>query len=127
MAVVSDARLPWTLHHDGQPVPQDRPRVARTGHVYYGPRSTAHKASLARQMKAAWTGAPLAGPLRVSVAFAGMRANADLDNGLKMVLDALQDAGVIAGDDISVVTEVTGRVVQGEPHTLVFIESREEV
>ena len=52
---------------------------------------------------------------------AGVRANGDLDNVAKAVLDALQDAGVLASDDVRTVKCLTVRVIDGEPRTEVTI------
>ena len=60
-------------------------------------------------------------PLSVTIEVAGMRANSDLDNLAKGILDALQDAGVIASDDRRTVRELIVRVITGEPRTVVTI------
>jgi Holliday junction resolvase RusA-like endonuclease len=56
---------------------------------------------------------------------AGARANSDLDNHAKMIVDALQDSGVIASDDVRVVRELVVRTVDGEARTEVTIRRME--
>ena len=52
-----------------------------------------------------WTGNPLqivsahiVGPFDIQIIVSGLRANADVDNRLKPVLDLLEDEGIIAND-----------------------------
>jgi Holliday junction resolvase RusA-like endonuclease len=59
-------------------------------------------------------------PVRLSVWFCGARANADIDNLLKSVLDAIQ--GVIIVDDKQVqMVEARKEPADGEPNTHVQI------
>ena len=107
--------------HAESPVPQSRARVTRFG-TFYGKKATAHRQDLAWQLKAAFAGPPLAGPLAVRIAVSGAPVTSDLDNHAKMVLDALQDAGVIASDDLRTVAEIVVRRVDGEPGTCIDIQ-----
>ena len=112
----------FAIIHDEQPIPQSRARVTRHG-TFYGKTATAYRKGLTWCMKAAHYGPPLQGPLSVSIGIAGARADSDLDNHAKMVLDALQDAGVIPSDDLRVVRELLVMVVEGEPSTIVSIKA----
>jgi len=110
----------------GKPIPQGRARVPRFGKPYYPPTSKAFRLKLVNAFMLAdnWMGADeacLSGPCSVAIDVAGLRANGDLDNMAKGVLDALQDAGVLASDDVRTVRELVVRVVDGEPRTVVTI------
>lgn len=104
----------------GKPVPQARARTTKRG-TFYPKASAEYRKALTWAMRSAdnWAhgtdDARLTGPLRVDVEVAGARANSDLDNYAKMALDALQDAGVIASDDVRTITELRVRVADGEP------------
>jgi Holliday junction resolvase RusA-like endonuclease len=113
----------------GAPVPQGRPRVWRNGAVGYPKRVEAAKKLAKDLFWVEWIVAnggdfvePLSGPLRVSLGFAGARANADLDNLAKLVVDALVDAGVLAGDDVRTVAHLDARVIAGAARTEVTVE-----
>lgn len=97
------------LSHMGTPIPQGRSRGGRWGH-YYPKGSTDHRESLAAAFaeQAANYDLPLPinEPIYVHIHLAGPRKNSDLDNHAKQILDALQDAGVIAEDDVRVVCEL---------------------
>ncbi len=81
----------------GRCIPCPRPRVARGKKAYFPQRYTDWLDS-ARVEAYRACGRPLwKGPVSVTVAFYGARANADIDNLLKSVLDAIQ--GVIIVDD----------------------------
>jgi len=95
----------------GKPIPQGRARVPRFGKPYYPPTSKAYR----RKLVAALAGfATLTPPVAVSIRVAKPRANADLDNFAKMALDAMQDAGVLASDDVRSVVALSVEVVDGE-------------
>jgi Holliday junction resolvase RusA-like endonuclease len=80
----------------GRPVPLQRSRT-RAGKHYLPPRSRAYR----ELVQAAWleAGRPTVGaePFTLSARFYGARANADLDNLVKAVLDALN--GLAFADD----------------------------
>jgi Holliday junction resolvase RusA-like endonuclease len=80
----------------GKPVPLQRHRTGR-GRSYLPARSRAYRELIQAEWLAA--GRPTLDelPFALSVRFYGMRANADLDNGLKAVLDAL--GGLAFTDD----------------------------
>ena len=110
----------FACQHDGKPVPQGRARVTRWG-TFYPESSVVHREALAWSFREVHEGPPLPPPLAVSIGIAGARANSDLDNHAKMVLDALQDAGVIASDDVRSVVSLRLEVLPGEPRTFVSI------
>lgn len=99
----------------GRPIPKGRPRVALKSGRVYTPQTTrdweAHVAghALLARAKAGFT-APLAGKLRVALAFSGARANADADNLSKACLDGAQ--GVIYVNDSQVV-RLEAEIVRG--------------
>jgi crossover junction endodeoxyribonuclease RusA len=84
----------------GRPVPLQRSRT-RSGRHYLPARSRAYR----ELVRATWleAGRPTLGdtPLTVSLRFYGARANADLDNLVKAILDALN--GLAFDDDSQVV------------------------
>ena len=106
----------------GKPVPQGRARTTKFG-TYYPKTSKAHRKLLASAF--AYHGTCEQGPLSLTIEVAGARANSDLDNHAKMIVDALQDSGVIASDDVRVVRELVVRTVDGEARTEVTIRRME--
>lgn len=89
----------------GVPIPQGRLRHARWGKPYYPKTSNRHRKYLVEQIESHEV-SPFDGPVMVEITVHRPRANSDLDNHAKMVLDALQDAGVIPGDDVRVIREL---------------------
>jgi len=81
----------------GRCVPCPRPRVARGKRSYYPKRYTDWKASAQVEALSACGRVLWQGPVELSVWFCGVRANADIDNLLKSVMDAIQ--GIIIVDD----------------------------
>lgn len=104
----------------GVPVPQSRARTTKNG-TFYSARSTAHRHELAWRFKEAYAPRQTGSAVSILIEVAGMRADSDLDNHAKMVLDALVDACVLARDDVTVVRELVVRVVSGEPRTAVTV------
>ena len=109
----------------GRCVPCPRPR-AKVGHrAYYPKRYTDWKESAqVEALKAAgrllWEG-----PVELSVWFYGARANADIDNLLKSVLDAIQ--GIIIVDDKQVVTvEARKETRESGDSAVTYIELRRD-
>lgn len=80
----------------GRPVPLQRSRT-RSGRHYLPARSRAYRELLQASWLAAGRPCMGAAPFALSVRFYGARANADLDNLLKSVLDAL--SGLAYDDD----------------------------
>ena len=81
----------------GRCVPCPRPRTVRGGKAYYPKRYTDWLASAKVEAYRACGRTLYLEPVSLSVWFCGARANADIDNLLKSVLDAIQ--GVIIVDD----------------------------
>jgi Holliday junction resolvase RusA-like endonuclease len=81
----------------GRCVPCPRPRVVRGKRAYFPKRYTDWLASAQVEALKACGRVLWQGPVSVTVAFYGARPNADIDNLLKSVLDAIQ--GVIIVDD----------------------------
>ncbi len=108
------SRLLFSCTLDGKPVPQGRARVTRFG-SFYPKTSQTYRKRLVAEMRCTPSPVRYADPVEVHVLVAGPRANSDLDNYAKMALDALQDAGVLASDDVRTVVDLRGRVTVGEP------------
>lgn len=85
----------------GRCVPCPRPRATRGRGAYY-PRRYTDWLEGAQVVALAACGRPLwDGPVRLNAVFNGARPNADIDNLLKSVLDAIQ--GIVIVDDKQVV------------------------
>ena len=87
----------WCFTVSGRCTPCPRPRVARGKRAYFPKRYTdwlerAQVEALSEYGRPLWDG-----PVELSVWFCGARANADIDNLLKSVLDAIQ--GILIVDD----------------------------
>lgn len=83
---------------EGTPVPKARARVTRSGHTYTPAKTVAWEQLVAWKAKIARGPRPiLTGKVSVSLEFYGARANADIDNLAKAVLDGMN--GVIYTDD----------------------------
>lgn len=81
---------------EGTPIPKARPRVGKYG--TYTPSSTLEWESLiAWSAKANYFGEPSQERISLDCTFYGARANADLDNLGKAVLDAMN--GIVYADD----------------------------
>ena len=97
----------------GRCIPTPRPRVSRYG-THYPKRYTDWLDSARVEAYRACGRVLWDGPVSVTVAFYGARANADIDNLLKSVLDAIQ--GVLIVDDKQVQTvEARKEPTEGEP------------
>lgn len=83
-------------------VPCPRPRVLRTGHVYYPKNYTAWRKAegeaLAEGLSRLGGFEPLDGPIAASLIIRKKRATSDLDNILKSFLDLLQKYGAVVND-----------------------------
>jgi Holliday junction resolvase RusA-like endonuclease len=116
---MSDAPIAHRIHLGLKPIAQGRARVGRWS-TYYPKTSQQYR----RQLVAALADyPPIPGPVAIEVELAGCRANSDLDNHLKMILDALQDARVIESDDVRTVRHLSASVVPGDPGTTINIRS----
>jgi len=102
-----------------KPIPQGRARVGRWA-TYYPKTSQAYRKKLVALLSEYEA---IEGPVAIEVEIAGARKNSDLTNHLKAIEDALVDAGVIAGDDVRIVQQISAMVVAGTPHTKITIRS----
>jgi len=109
------------LRHAGKPVPQGRPKFSKWG-VYYGKTSKAYRKALVASLQEQHTSGPVEPPVSVTVEYCGMRRNGDPDNLLKQILDALQDAGVLAVDTWPNVPDIRIVAVSGEPRVEIILE-----
>ena len=91
---------------DGKPVPQGRPKVSRSGRVYYGATCVAYRWEVTMLMRKMYEGEPLEGPVSVCLRFAGSRKGADLDNLAKLILDAMVDAKILKDDSAQIVSRL---------------------
>ena len=92
----------------GEPVAQARARTGK-GHAYYPVKSAGYRRLAARLLRLQHMGKPpLAGPVKLGLLFYRVRPKSnrsewptvrpDLDNYVKMLCDALMDAGILADD-----------------------------
>lgn len=110
----------------GDPVPKERPRAAKSGHVYT-PRKTQQAEEVIRELIRAQMPEPYDGPVGLVLAFyCATRRRTDGDNLQKLVMDALNKVAVV---DDYLVEESTWRVFRRaegeEPRTEVFLYSLE--
>lgn len=104
----------------GRPVPAARPMVTKKG-VFYPKRYQDWLKAAKVYARQAWLGKePLTGPVVVDIELYGSRRNADLDNLVKGVLDALQ--GTVVSDDKQVeALQVWRAKTKGYPRTNVTV------
>ena len=103
-----------TIWVPGKPVPKGRPRLTRGGHAYTPAHTHQWESIVASAGRDVMDGRPpLSGPVLLAALFYGARANADIDNLLKSVLDGLN--GVVYEDDSQVQMLAAWRM-KGEPH-----------
>jgi Holliday junction resolvase RusA-like endonuclease len=124
----------------GEPVAKGRPRYTKSGHCYTPAKTAKWEANVACLARRAKGSQFFDGPVNMRLSFIfGMPKNwpkgkrelweglpctkkPDLDNVVKLVLDALNNAGVWADD--SYVTDLSTRKVWGvEPRTEIIIEA----
>lgn len=103
-AGTSNVRQHQPVSHEfvvpGEPLSKARPRVTARGHAYT-PKSTLDAEERVREAFTVSGGVIIPGTLGLSVIFkAGTRVRRDLDNQLKLVMDALN--GVAYADDFQV-------------------------
>ncbi len=105
----------------GDPVPHERPRLGRRGHVFTPPRTAAYRTTSALLVRAASTGRSraLVG-LRVTFYRATAR-RCDLDNLLKSLLDGITESGRIWEDD-SQVRELHAHLILKAAHPRAEVE-----
>ena len=99
----------------GPPVPQGRPRVTRSGRVYYSQKQTAYRKQLISAFLAQNGGlGEFDGPVHITILLSRPRRNSDLDNHAKMILDALVQAGILDDDRSDKVRGLSIRAVWQE-------------
>jgi crossover junction endodeoxyribonuclease RusA len=106
----------------GAPVPKERPRVGRGGHVYTPQRTREYERAVA-VLAHAHGARPVTGPIRVEIAvfFADSRRR-DLDNAIKAIWDGLN--GIAFADDSQVVELVaTKGIDRMHPRAVVRVEA----
>jgi len=117
----------------GEPVTQARARTGK-GHGYYPAKSAGYRKWAALSLRSQYAGKPpLSGPVKLGLLFYRVRPKSnrsdwptikpDLDNYVKMLCDALKDAGVLA-DDAQVCRLDAGKFwIAEEPCVEVVLES----
>ena len=105
-------------------MPQSRPKVTRTGRVYYSATSVAFRQALTLSCRAAHSGGPVAVPVKVTIE-AARQVRGDLDNTIKGILDALVDAQVIPGDTAKQVSHIEAIITGEGPALRIVVESLE--
>jgi len=103
------------------PVPKARPRIVN-GHAYTPRRTSDFERAVAAcaleaRARAGWD--MLEGPVTVDMTFVRLRANADVDNAVKAVLDAVR--GVLFRDDRQVVGVAAWIERAGPPGVIVEV------
>lgn len=99
-------------------MPKGRPRFAN-GRTFTPARTREWEDLVAWNARIFYRGEPLVGPVSVTLRFHGARANADLDNLTKAVLDACN--GICFVDDRQVALLEATRGV-GDPGVMVTVE-----
>ncbi len=115
---------PISLFVIGKPVPKGRPRVVN-GHAYTPTRTKDWERKVSIVAKSIMLDKqPLDTALRVELAFSGARANADMDNLAKAVLDA--GNGVLWRDDHQIIDLHIMRI-HGDPGVLIEVWEVDDV
>lgn len=99
--------------HLGTPVPQSRARYSDRGRgVYHAPRSASYRRHITTTfcLAAGVNFETISKPVTVTVKVSGARACSDTDNHAKMVLDALQNANILADDSMRIVCRLVVEV-----------------
>lgn len=99
LTVVAQAET-WTAVHDGTPIPKERARTTRQGHVYTPAKTRVAEADLVRVFRQAWGRRPM---LKDTVALVALfyvptRQPKDADNCVKLVKDALTKSRIWKDD-----------------------------
>lgn len=97
---MSESRARWSCRVKGRPVPQSRLRMGN-GRTYYLASSKKYRDMLVAEFRHSFQHMDqFECGVEIEVEICGARANGDLDNHGKMVLDALVTSGVIKDDCI---------------------------
>lgn len=110
----------FSCHVPVKPRPQVRPRTTRRG-TFYPKASTDYRNLLIQHFSIAHRNrGPLNPPVSLHLRICGPHRSSDLSNHLKMVEDALVDAGVLRDDNVQNLHQVTMDADwDGEPGTYV--------
>lgn len=106
----------------GPPKVLKRHRISRWGGMY-DPSAGDKKpiAGLALEARARARKSILTGPISLKISYYGMRVNADLSNGIKLIEDALNGVMWIDDKQVSILT-VFRKLAEGNPRTEVTVE-----
>lgn len=105
--------------HEGEPIPLARARVGRRG-GYNPARTEAALEALAWSLRAALPGPPVKGPVSLAAIFHWESSHeADVDNLLKLVMDAAQRAQVYVNDRQVVTVAALKAPAHGRPRTVI--------
>ena len=128
----------------GTVVHHPRPRITRFGRAYMPQRYREWKKAAAEELRGQWGDAePMAGPVAVELVFWFARPKSrcrvklrdivvprtgrgDLDNAVKSVLDAIQDAGIFANDSQVSSINASQWEAELEPWIYIAVEPAEE-
>lgn len=104
-----------------QPQPKKRPRFSKNGHVHSDPEQVAYERRIGYLARQAVGSEWLTGQIAVAVVFhRGTRRRCDIDNLVKLVLDAIN--GIAFEDDHQVVSlHATKFIGSDDPRTIVSI------
>ena len=112
--------------HLGTPIPQSRARYSDRGRgVYHAPRANNYRRQITTTLclAAGVDFEKIEKPVSVSIKISGARSCSDTDNHAKMVLDALQNANILADDSMRIVCRLVVEVwVAPGPCTSVTVE-----
>lgn len=113
----------------GEPVPKERPRMARSGHVYTPGKTKHQEAEIALEWVRRYKDLKIDKPVKMECIFYMKKAKAcrddvvqkrpDIDNLLKTVLDGLNDVAYI---DDKQIFDVRAVKMWGEPRTVIRLE-----
>jgi Holliday junction resolvase RusA-like endonuclease len=92
------------LELTGQIVPKARPRFTRSGHAFTDPKYRTWKDGAIIELRSQYHDEPLPRTRSVTITLIGKHSRrGDADNTAGAILDALVQAGVLAGDNLNVV------------------------
>jgi Holliday junction resolvase RusA-like endonuclease len=125
----------------GNPIPASRPRFTKSGRAYTAEPYKSYKANLAKKLEMLMGELPeipdagtkertaylKAHRYQLSLKIYREKAIGDVDNYAKSVMDALQDAGVIANDSQIDTAHIVKRVDKKNPRLCILLEEADDV